>query len=129
MFKLIVINRSQNSGQQYTKGEIFVTVLSEKNTVINYTHWIISSSQFNIKAFIWQYTYTTMNVSYLKLTSNYGENKKIWDIKATNWRKKVKKLTFPAVFMTDLISLLHAFRDFIWIYALTLYCQRKNTSM
>ena len=66
---------------------MLVTVLSEKNTVINYTHRMISSSQFNIKAFIWQYTYTTINVSYLKLTNNYGANKKIWDIKATNWKK------------------------------------------
>lgn len=94
---------------------------------------MISSSQLNIKVLSGS-TYTTINVNYLKLTNTYSANKKIWDIKLLIKKKqkqnrKVKKLTFPAVFMTDLISLLHALRDFIWIYALTLYCQRKNTSM
>ena len=82
--KLIVINHSQNSGQLYTNGEMLVTVLSEKNTVINYRHRMISSSELNIKVYIWQYTYTIINASYLKLTNTYGANKKIWDIKATH---------------------------------------------
>ena len=82
--KLIVINHSQNSGQLYTNGEMLVTVLSEKNTVINYRHRMISSSELNIKFYIWQYTYTIINASYLKLTNTYGANKKIWDIKATH---------------------------------------------
>ena len=81
--KLIVINHSQNSGQLYTKGETLVIVLSEKNTVINYGHRMISSSELNIKVYIWQYTYTTINVSYLKLTNTYSANK-IWDLKATH---------------------------------------------
>lgn len=45
---------------------------------------MISSSKLNIKVFIWQYTYTTINVNYLKLTNTYSANKKIWDIKATH---------------------------------------------
>lgn len=63
---------------------MLVAVLSEKNTIINYRHRMISSSQLNIKVFIWQYTYTTINVNYLKLTNTYSANKKIWDIKATH---------------------------------------------
>ena len=82
--KLIVINHSQNSGQLYTNREMLVTVLSEKNTVINYRHRMISSSELNIKVYIWQYTYTIINASYLKLTNTYGANNKIWDIKATH---------------------------------------------
>lgn len=38
------------------------------------------------------------------------------------------RLTFPAVFITDLISLLQALEDFIWMYALTLYCRKDNIS-
>ena len=79
-----MINHSQNFGQLYTKGEMLVAVLSEKNTIINYRQSMISSSQLNIKVFIWQYTYTTMNVNYLRLTNTYSANKKIWDINATN---------------------------------------------
>lgn len=82
--KLIVISHSQNFGQLYTKGEMLVAVLSQKNTIINYRHRMISSSKLNIKVFIWQYTYTTINVNYLKLTNTYSANKKIWDIKATH---------------------------------------------
>ena len=82
--KLIVINHSQNFGQLYTKGEMLVAVLSEKNTIINYRQRMISSSQLYIKVFIWQYTYTTMNVNYLRLTNTYSANKKTWDINATN---------------------------------------------
>ena len=82
--KLIVINHSQNFGQLYTKGEMLVAVLSEKNTIINYRQSMISSSQLYIKVFIWQYTYTTMNVNYLRLTKTYSANKKTWDINATN---------------------------------------------
>lgn len=74
---------------------------------------MITTLQLNVKT----------KINYLRLTNTYYPNKKVLGHesyklgkkKKEKKRKIKKKLTFPAVFMTDLISLLHAFRDFIWI--------------
>lgn len=110
------------------QGVMLVIISSKKHTTLCCRH----SRSLLRKSLSRLYTvYTQCNRlrNYLKLTSTYCSNKKVLGQKPKVEKTVKSKLTFPAVFMTDLISLLQAFRDFIWMYALTLYCQRKSAGM
>lgn len=101
MFTWIVINHSKNSGQLFKmvvlkaiyQREMLVIILSEKSMMLNYRHSMITTSQLSIKGYSWQYIYTIIDCDKLFKTDNtYCPNKKIYDIKAANWKKKRENL-------------------------------------
>lgn len=74
----------------------------------------------------WKQSQFPMNCSAQRNILNYIINRILHPLPFT--LGLTSRLTFPAVFITDLISLLQALEDFIWMYALTLYCRKDNSS-